>query len=201
MNQQPVKVLLIGFGNPGRLDDGLGPALAAQVERLGLPGVTVESDYQLCLEDAEAVARHDVVIFADADASGADPFSFRPIEPARSLSFSTHSLRPEAVLDLARQLFGARTEGYILGIRGYAFNEYGESLTAQGRANLAAAVAFIERVCRQGSFAQFAADVEKGVRSLLPERPEGCFAQKTPDPFLPRQDSSSGEAVVVASGT
>jgi hypothetical protein len=62
------------------------------------------------------------------------------------------------VLGLARQLFGARTEGYILGIRGYAFNEYGESLTAQGRANLAAAVAFIERVCRQGSFAQLAAD-------------------------------------------
>ena len=158
MNQQPVKVLLIGFGNPGRLDDGLGPALAAQVERLGLPGVTVESDYQLCLEDAEAAARHDVVIFADADTSGDEPFSFRRIEPARSLSFSTHSLRPEAVLGLARQLFGARTEGYILGIRGYAFNEYDESLTAQGRANLAAALAFIERACRQGSFAQLAAD-------------------------------------------
>ena len=26
---------------------------------------------------------------------------------------------------------------------------------------------------------------EKGVRSLLPERPEGCFAQKAPDPFAP----------------
>ena len=25
---------------------------------------------------------------------------------------------------------------------------------------------------------------EKGVGSLLPERPEGCFAQKTPDPFF-----------------
>ena len=28
------------------------------------------------------------------------------------------------------------------------------------------------------------AGVQKGVGSLLPERPEGCFAQKTPDPFL-----------------
>ncbi len=26
---------------------------------------------------------------------------------------------------------------------------------------------------------------EKGVGSLLPERPDGCFAQKTPDPFFP----------------
>src|SRR5437763_745490 len=25
----------------------------------------------------------------------------------------------------------------------------------------------------------------KGVRHLLPERPEGCFAQKVPDPFSP----------------
>jgi hypothetical protein len=26
---------------------------------------------------------------------------------------------------------------------------------------------------------------EKGVRSNLPERPEGCFAQIRPDPFFP----------------
>ena len=30
-------VLLLGYGNPGRLDDGLGPALAAQVECLACP--------------------------------------------------------------------------------------------------------------------------------------------------------------------
>ena len=30
----PRNVLLIGFGNPGRLDDGLGPALAAEIERV-----------------------------------------------------------------------------------------------------------------------------------------------------------------------
>jgi len=29
-----------------------------------------------------------------------------------------------------------------------------------------------------------ASHAEKGVGSLLPERPEGCFAQKTPDPFF-----------------
>jgi hydrogenase maturation protease len=152
MNERRETVLLLGYGNPGRLDDGLGPALAAQVESLALPGVTVQADYQLCLEDSEAAARHDVVIFADAATSGAGPFSFQRVEPAPCLGFSTHALQPEAVLGFARQLFGARTNGYTLGIRGYAFNEYGESLTDQARANLAAAVAFIRRVCRQGSF-------------------------------------------------
>ncbi|MGV8040140.1 MAG: hydrogenase maturation protease [Thermoanaerobaculaceae bacterium] len=157
MSAPPSRVLLLGYGNPGRLDDGLGAALAAQVERLGLPGVQVESDYQLCLEDAETVARHDVVIFADASTTGAEPFSFTRIEPARGMSFSTHSLRPEAILGLAAELFGARTEGFLLGIRGYAFNEYDESLTERGRANLAAAAAFVARVCRDGSFSEAAA--------------------------------------------
>jgi hydrogenase maturation protease len=152
MNEKRETVLLLGYGNPGRLDDGLGPALAAQVESLALPGVTVQADYQLCLEDSDAAARHDVVIFADAATSGAEPFSFQRVEPASALGFSTHALQPEAVLGFAWQLFGARTAGYTLGIRGYAFNEYGESLTDQGRANLAAAVAFIRRVCEQGSF-------------------------------------------------
>jgi hydrogenase maturation protease len=152
MNERRETVLVLGYGNPGRLDDGLGPALAAQVESLALPGVTVQADYQLCLEDAEAAARHDVVIFADAATTGAEPFSFRRVEPAACMGFSTHALEPEAVLGFAQQLFGARTDGYTLGIRGYAFNEYEESLTDRGRANLAAAVAFVRQVCEQGSF-------------------------------------------------
>jgi hydrogenase maturation protease len=157
MSERRETVLLLGYGNPGRLDDGLGAALAAQVELLELPGVTAQADYQLCLEDAEAAARHDVVIFADAATSGAEPFSFDRLEPASCLGFSTHALQPEAVLGLAQQLFGAQTDGYTLGIRGYAFNEYEESLSDRGRANLAAAVAFIRRVCEHGSFRELAA--------------------------------------------
>ena len=34
-----MKALVIGYGNPGRLDDGLGPALAEAVEKLDLPGL------------------------------------------------------------------------------------------------------------------------------------------------------------------
>lgn len=157
MGERRETVLLLGYGNPGRLDDGLGPALAAQVESLALAGVAVQADYQLSLEDSEAAARHDVVIFADAATSGAEPFSFQRVEPAPCLGFSTHALQPEAVLGFAQQLFGARTDGYTLGIRGYAFNEYGESLTDRGRANLAAAVEFIRRACEHGSFRELAA--------------------------------------------
>lgn len=144
------KILLIGYGNPGRLDDGLGPALADAVTAMKLPGVTVESNYQLTVEDAATVAEHDVVVFADAALSGLEPFSFRRIEPKAELSFTTHSVEPEAVLGLAWELFGARTRGYVLGVRGYAFNEFGETLSERARINLAAAASFLRRAFRDG---------------------------------------------------
>ncbi len=34
----PRRILLIGYGNPGRGDDGLGPLLAARIEALAIPG-------------------------------------------------------------------------------------------------------------------------------------------------------------------
>jgi len=151
MSSAARRVLLIGFGNPGRLDDGLGPALAAEIERLELDDVTVDSDYQLTVEDAAAVAEHDVVVFADAAVDGPEPFSFERLEPESHLSFSSHDVEPPAVLALARDLFGARTPGFMLGIRGYEFDEFGERLSNRAQANLASALKFIEPVLRDGS--------------------------------------------------
>ena len=147
-----VRVLVIGYGNPGRLDDGLGPALAEAVEKMAIPGVTVESDYQLTVEDASVVAEHDVTIFADASVNGPEPFFFCPLPPKAAGSFTSHSVEPGAVLALATELFKARVKAYILGIRGYEFNEFGERLSERARANLAAAAAFLEPLLRSKGF-------------------------------------------------
>ena len=144
-------LLVIGFGNPGRLDDGLGPALAEAVDKLGLPGVTAQADYQLTVEDAAEVARHEAVLFADADVAGPEPFWVRRIRPAASpMSFSSHSVEPQAVLALAKQLFGAEPEAYLMGIRGYAFDQFGETLSEKAQQNLAAAAAYVEAAVRNG---------------------------------------------------
>ncbi len=147
-----LKVLLIGYGNPGRLDDGLGPALARLIEERQLPGVTVDADYQLMVEDAAAVGAHDVAVFADAAVGGREPFAFSRIVPAGELGFSSHSLEAPAVMALARDMFGAHTRGYALGIRGYAFNDFGERLSPRAQANLEQATAFIDGVIRTGLF-------------------------------------------------
>jgi hydrogenase maturation protease len=157
-------VLLIGYGNPGRQDDGLGPALAEAVERLRIPDVTVEADYQLTVEDAAAAAAHRYVVFADASVGGREPFYFRAVQPAEHLSFSTHSVEPEAVLALARNLFQADTKGYVLGIRGYRFNEFGEALSDEARENLAAALRFIVPLLKDCTL-DAAASADEGVES------------------------------------
>jgi len=126
------------------MDDGLGPALAERLGQLGVPGITVDADYQLTIEDAASVAAHDVVIFADASVSVPPPFEFKAVEPADHLSFSSHSLEPAAVLALARQMFDAKTKAFTLAIRGYEFEQFGENLTAAAERNLEAAVAFLK---------------------------------------------------------
>ena len=149
------RVVLIGYGNPGRLDDGLGPALAAAIEARGIPGLDVESDYQLTVEDSHTVAQHEVAVFADADVAGPEPFGFDKIDPAEDagLEFSTHAIEPAQVLALARRLFGAKTDAYVLGIRGYEFDGFGERLSPGARSNLRAAADFVEKVLRDGTVA------------------------------------------------
>jgi hydrogenase maturation protease len=146
-------VLILGFGNPGRLDDGLGPAFAEAVEAMRLPGVTAEANYQLTVEDAAEVARHRVVLFADADVGGPEPFWVKRIDAGSAhASFSTHSVEPRAVLALARELFHAEPEAYLMGIRGYRFDAFGELLSPRAQENLAAAVAYVAASAPRGSF-------------------------------------------------
>jgi len=142
MSEQALRILVIGYGNPGRRDDGLGPALAARLEALGLPGVTVESDYQLSIEHAERAARHDIVVFADAaaDIDGHAPFYLRSVQPAPDAFHFSHSVSPQAVLHLAAQCFDSRPRGWLLGIRPVDLDSFAEGLTPQAQTNLGAAL-------------------------------------------------------------
>lgn len=152
---QKGKILLIGYGNPGRLDDGLGPALAEAVSRKELKNITVDSNYLLTVEDAAEVAEHDVVIFADASVNSEEPFTFKPITPKTVNTFSSHSIEPEIVLGFAHGLFNAKTKGYALAIRGYEFNEFGERLSSRAQDNLISAVEFLSELLTTGNFEPF----------------------------------------------
>lgn len=109
-DRPPVKpAVLIGVGNPYRRDDGIGPALAAAIDALDLPGVTVlTSDGEPSrLLDAWAGASLAVVVDAARPGSG-KPGQIRRFAddcPARaSGSASTHGLGIAEAIELGRAL-------------------------------------------------------------------------------------------------
>ena len=136
------RVLVLGYGNPGRQDDGLGPAVAAGLDRLGWQNLTAFDNYQLNIEDAIEVAAHDVVWFVDASKIGPSPYAIREVSPATSIEFTSHLVRPEAIMAIAQQCYGSAARAYLLAIRGYEF-EFIEELTPAAADNLRDALAML----------------------------------------------------------
>jgi len=136
------RVLVLGYGNPGRQDDGLGPAAAAAIALLGFPNLKTQDNYQLNIEDAIDVASHDIVWFVDASKTGTAPYQIQDVSAVSTLDFTSHLVRPEVILAIAQQYFGARPRAHLLAIRGYSF-EFIEELTDGARANLRAALTML----------------------------------------------------------
>jgi len=130
------KLLLFGYGNPGRGDDALGPALIECIARLQLSGVACQSDMQLQVEHVTDLAGCDLALFVDADMSCAEPFEFSEITAAKDDSYTSHAMTPAALLHSHRLVYGKDAPpAFLLRIRGYAF-ELGDALTGQAAANL-----------------------------------------------------------------
>jgi hydrogenase maturation protease len=142
-----LRILVLGYGNPGRQDDGLGPAAVAEIERFEWPNLTAYDNYQLNIEDAMDVAAHDLVWFIDAAKTGPSPYAVHDVSPASAIEFTSHIVRPEAILAIARQCYGGSPPAFLLAIRGYEF-EFIEALTPGAADNLRSALAMLtERIC------------------------------------------------------
>jgi len=137
-------VLVLGIGNPGRRDDGLGAAASERLRKRRLPGVACDANYQLNIEDALACAEHEVVVFIDAARGLRKPFAFRKLGPAARLPAMSHALGPEAVLALTAGLYGRNPDARLLAVRGHRFT-VGEGLTDEAERNLALALNFLEK--------------------------------------------------------
>ncbi len=132
----PGELLVIGYGNPGRGDDGLGPEFARRLAALAEPGVRVEIDYQLTVDHALMVAGVDRVLFVDAAMGLAEPCRLRRLSPDPLAALDSHSLSAEAVLALAEILYDRRPDGFQLAIQGEQFGEVSEVLSPAAERNL-----------------------------------------------------------------
>jgi hydrogenase maturation protease len=116
-------LLVLGWGNPSRGDDALGPLF---VERLsattGDAGVEWLTDYQLQIEHALDLVGRARVLFVDASLTCAPPFEVSPLRPARDASFTSHALSPAAVMQVYLDIHGREPPPCtLLAIRGHAF--------------------------------------------------------------------------------
>lgn len=135
-------IYVYGFGNPGRQDDGLGPAIIEKLENEKIQGITTDSNYQLNIEDADNISGSDFVVFVDASIEAAEPFSFKKVEPAAEITFTTHSMSPESVIALCSDLHGRAPEAYVMAIRGYEW-EFLEGLSSKAKDNFQDAYQFL----------------------------------------------------------
>ena len=103
-------VLVVGYGNPLRGDDGIGwhaASLLASDPRLA--GARVLARHQLVPELAVDVSRASLVVLIDAAANG-EPgsISVRRVQPGQPvLAALSHHLDPPALAGLAEALYGA----------------------------------------------------------------------------------------------
>jgi hydrogenase maturation protease len=118
------KVMLIGYGNPMRGDDGLGWYVADLLMRCGTqPDVEIRTCHQLTPELAETISQADFVVFIDAHI-GLTPglITSTQVEPASSAEIpSTHHLTPPTLLGLTKQLYGQCPEAVVMSIAGQLF--------------------------------------------------------------------------------
>jgi hydrogenase maturation protease len=132
--------LVLGYGNPGRGDDGLAVRLVEALEAEAHAGVDVEAAFQPGIEHAAAVAEHDWVLFVDAAVEARAPFEVRRVEPLPRAAFTTHVVDLGTILAIAAESFGRRTPAWLLAVRGYDFG-LAEELSAEAARNLDAALA------------------------------------------------------------
>lgn len=143
-----LKILVYGYGNPGRQDDGLGVMLAEEIGQWslenGITHIQTDSNYQLNLEDAATIVNCDVVIFADASKEDIPNFNFETLIPSEKVEFTMHAVSPAFILHLCGQVFNHRPEAYLLHIRGHEW-EFMENMTRQARTNLDDACEFVKK--------------------------------------------------------
>jgi hydrogenase maturation protease len=117
-------VLVIGYGNSLRGDDGFGIAAAEQLrETLHSPQVRVLTCQQLTPELASEMSKVNRAIMIDA-ARGGTPglITVSKIEPESDLATFTHELRPSTLLACSQELYGACPETFLVSVTGYSFD-------------------------------------------------------------------------------
>jgi hydrogenase maturation protease len=137
--------LVFAWGNPSRGDDALGPLFGEHFETLAAlhpewGDVEVLTDFQLQVEHALDLQQRERVLFVDASIDTVAPCSLTRITAARDVTFTTHAISPQSVMQVYAELEECEPPPcWLLAIRGDSF-ELGESISPNAVQHLQAAL-------------------------------------------------------------
>jgi len=117
------RILIVGYGNPLRSDDGVGVRAAERLLQGPLPpGTEVLPRHQLTPDLADAIQHSDLVIFVDA-ARGGIPGELRcaPVDAATQAAPFTHELTPSSLMSLVTVLYGISPPAFEVSMGGECF--------------------------------------------------------------------------------
>jgi hydrogenase maturation protease len=130
-------LLVLGYGNTLRSDDGVGPKVVEAIAALKLPDVQTLSCDLLTPELADPISRADSVVFVDAAVDAPAEVQLRPLAPADSSQIMAHAADPRTMLALARDVFGHAPQAWWLTIpvENMGIGEQFSALARQGAAS------------------------------------------------------------------
>jgi hydrogenase maturation protease len=129
--QQPgLPVLVIGYGNTLRRDDGAGCLVADEVRSWARPNVRALSVFQLTPELADDLSSSQMAIFVDArvDAPSAGVRVEEVVPLDEGAVSLVHGITPRSLLRLSLALFGRCPPGWLVSIPAEDFS-HGEGLS------------------------------------------------------------------------
>jgi hydrogenase maturation protease len=142
-------VVVIGYGNELRGDDGIGPRLAGEVAARNWPGVRVVAVAQLTPELAKVLADAQRAIFIDAGVPAeGEPVRVLHVEPRGPGPALTHFGDPHGLLALSRALYGKAPRAWLVRVAGHDFG-LGEALSSEVQHRAQKALEHIESLVQQ----------------------------------------------------
>jgi hydrogenase maturation protease len=166
-------ILIIGYGNPLRSDDGVGQVAAGILADgwraravvsgyVSIPTVTALCLHQLTPDLAQPIGEAQMVIFIDAaEDSPAGMIRAECLTADDGQGALTHQCTPGGLLWLARVLYEKSPCGWLFSVGGADF-DYGENLSWQVEARLPDLIAQIDRlIAAQQSRAHVAQEADR----------------------------------------
>jgi hydrogenase maturation protease len=142
-----MKILVYGYGNPGREDDGLGIRFAEIIETWAEENsalaIDVDMNYQLNIEDALTISGYDVVFFVDASMEPIDEYIMTRVTPSDKVNFSMHSVSASYITYLSREIYDKQPITFLIHIKGYQW-ELKEGLTEKAIKNMQSALGYFK---------------------------------------------------------